>query len=95
MTFGLCTKNGVIRKTRLLSKFMTLVPGSQTIAIHILPNISRTRRKSNQTIKFGLLIECNKIFFFKNHAENKAERLVPDLFLFFTKALYEVKANGK
>ena len=35
-----------------------------------------------------------EIFFFKNHAENKAGRLVPDLFLFFEKALYEVKANG-
>ena len=35
-----------------------------------------------------------KIFFFKNHAENEARRLVPDLLLFFKKALYEVKANG-
>ena len=31
---------------------------------------------------------------FKNHAENAAGRLVSDLFLFFKKALYEVKANG-
>ena len=29
--------------------------GKQTIAIHILPNISRT--KANQTMKFGQLIE--------------------------------------
>ena len=35
-----------------------------------------------------------EIFFFKNHAENQAGRLVPDLFLIFKKALYEVKANG-
>ena len=35
-----------------------------------------------------------KIFFFKNHAENEARRLVADLLLFFKKALYEVKANG-
>ena len=35
-----------------------------------------------------------EIFFFKNHAENKAGRLVPELFLFFEKALYEVKASG-
>ena len=28
----------------------------------------------------------------KNHAENEAGRLVPDLFLFFKKALYKVKA---
>ena len=30
------------------------------------------------------------MFFFKNHAENEAETLVPDLFLFFEKVLYEV-----
>ena len=32
-------------------KFMTPQPGQQTIAIHILPNISRS--KGNQTMKFG------------------------------------------
>ena len=32
-----------------------------------------------------------EIIFFKNHAENEAGRLVPDLFI---KALYEVKASG-
>ena len=31
------------------------------------------------------------IFFFINHAENKAGGLVPDLFLIFRKALYEGK----
>ena len=36
-----------------------------------------------------------EIVFFKNHAENKAGKLVPDLFLFFKKALYEVKASGQ
>ena len=30
-------------------------PGQQTIVIHILPNISQN--KSNQTMKFGQLIE--------------------------------------
>ena len=39
----------------------------------------------------GLTIE---IFFFKSHAQNEAGRVVPDLFSFFEKALYEVKANG-
>ena len=34
------------------------------------------------------------VFFFKNHAENKAWRLVLDLFLFFKKVLYKVKASG-
>ena len=32
-------------------------PGKQTIAIHILCNISRS--KGNQTVKFGQLIEYN------------------------------------
>ena len=32
--------------------------------------------------------------FFKNHAENEAERQVSDLFLFFKKALYTVIASG-
>ena len=46
-------------------------------------------------MKFGKSIEYNKrTFFFKNHAQNEAERLVPDLFLLFKKALFEVKANG-
>ena len=33
-------------------------------------------------------------FFFKNHSENETGRLVPDLCLFFKKALCEVKASG-
>ena len=35
-----------------------------------------------------------EIFFFKNHAENEANKLVPDLFLFFKRALYEVRPSG-
>ena len=38
-------------------KFMVSQLEKQTIAIHILPNISR--RKGNQTMKFGQLIEYN------------------------------------
>ena len=38
---------------------MTSQPGYQTIAIHILPNIARS--KSNQAMKFGQLIEYNMI----------------------------------
>ena len=34
------------------------------------------------------------MFFFKNHTQNEAGRIVPDLFLFFKKALYEVKAQS-
>ena len=37
---------------------MTSQPGSQTIAIHILSNISQS--KGNQTMKFGQLIDYNK-----------------------------------
>ena len=37
---------------------MTSQPGQQTIAIHILPNISRS--KGNQTMKLEQLITYNK-----------------------------------
>ena len=43
-------------------------------------------------MKFGQLIEYNKKNIF--HAENQAGGLVPDLFLFFKKSLYELKASG-
>ena len=59
-------------------------PGLQTITIHILCNISRS--KGNQ-MKLGQLIEYNKRnIFLQIYAENKARRLVPDLFLIFKKA---------
>ena len=39
-------------------------------------------------MKVGQLIDITKaIFFFKNHAENEAGRLIQDLFLVFKKAL--------
>ena len=60
------------------------------MTIHVLLNISQS--KGNQTLKFGQVVEYNNIFFFKNHAENEALRLVPDVFLFFKKPLYEVKS---
>ena len=50
-------KNGFINKIRLISKFIAPQPRKQTIAIHILPNISRNKR--NQTMKIGQLIEHN------------------------------------
>ena len=50
-------QNSLIRKIMLISKFVTSQTGKQTIAIHILSNISRS--KSNQTMKFGQLIEYN------------------------------------
>ena len=46
-------------------------------------------------MKSGHLIEYSKInIFLQNHAESEAERLVPELFLFFKKALYGLKASG-
>ena len=44
---------------------MTSQPVSETTAIHILPNTSQS--KGNQTMKFGQIIEYNKInIFLKN-----------------------------
>ena len=49
---------------------MTSQPGLQTIALHILSNISQN--KGNQTMKFGQLTEYNKRnVFLKNYAEEK------------------------
>ena len=58
---------------------MTSQPGQQTIIIHILPNVSRS--KSHQAMKIGQV--TIRIFFFKNHAENEEARLVSrPLFVF-------------
>ena len=34
------------------------------------------------------------MFFLKNNTDNEAGKLVPDHFLFFEKALYQVKESG-
>ena len=72
-------KNGLIRKTRFISKFMMSQSGSQTIAIHILRNNSRN--KCNQTMKFGQLIEYNmrNIFLEKSYARCYGDALDPSL----------------
>ena len=65
---------------RLISNFTTLQASQQTIVIHILPNILRS--KGNQTMKFDQLRKCNmKHFSLKNHKQNVVEKLVPDPFL--------------
>ena len=51
---------------------MTSQPGKQTIPMHILPNISRS--KDNKALKFGQ-------FFLKNHTQNVVEELFPGFFL--------------
>ena len=59
---------------------MTSQPGKQTIAMHLLPNISRS--KGNQTMKFGQLAEYNmRNIFMKNHTQNVVEKLFSDSFL--------------
>ena len=64
----------MIRKIRLISKIMMPQPDKQTIAIHILSNISRS--KGNQTMRFGQLIEYNMSNnFLKNYTQNMVEKL--------------------
>ena len=59
---------------------MTSQTGQQTITIHILPDISR--RKGNQTMKFGQLIECNmKNIFLEKSFEKCGGETSPDPFL--------------
>ena len=77
MIFWSCRKNGLIKEQRLISKFMTWQPGSQTIAMHKLPNISRS--KGNQwNLKFVQLIEYNQgnIFLQKSCRKWSRETLV-------------------
>ena len=46
-------------------------------------------------MKFAQLIKYNmRNIFLQNHAEHEAGVLVPRPFLFYKKALYEVKAGG-
>ena len=49
--FFIMQENFLIRKLRLISKFMTSKTEKQTITIQILPSISGS--KDNQTMKFG------------------------------------------
>ena len=55
---------------------MTSQPGKQTIAIHILRNISRS--KGSHTMKFGQLIEYNKrnIFLEKSYTKCAGETIL-------------------
>ena len=80
MTFWSCRKSGWIRKIRLISKSITSQPGQQTIAIHILLNISRS--EDNQLMKFGQLIEYNmrNIFVEKSYTKCAGETLPRPLF---------------
>ena len=68
-------ENGLIRKIRLISTFIAPQPGKQTIAIHTLPNISRSM--GNQTMKFGQSIEHNmrNIFLEKSYTKCGGETI--------------------
>ena len=57
MTFSSYRKNGLIRKIRLISKFMTSQPDLQKTIIHVLPNMAQS--KDNQIMKFSQLMEYN------------------------------------
>ena len=84
-TFRSCRENALIRKMRLISKFMTSQPGLQRIAIHILPNISQD--KGNQTMKFGQLVEYNKRNNFLQKLSGKWGRETSSRPLYFLKKL--------
>ena len=62
----------MIRKIRLILKFITSQPGKQTIAMNILPNISR-----KQTVKIGRFIEYNirNIFLQKSYTKSGREAI--------------------
>ena len=57
--------------------------GLQTIAIHILPNISEST--GNQTMKFGQLIEYNKVNIFLQKLCGKWDRKTSARALIFKK----------
>ena len=69
---------------------MTSEPGWQTIAIHILNNISRS--KGNEVMKFGQSIEfcMNKIFLEKSQAKSGGETIPR---LFFKKSKLSIYLN--
>ena len=72
-------RNSRIITIRLILKYMTSQRGKQTIAIHTLPNTSRS--KSNQTMTFGQFIEYNmRSIFLKNYTPNLLEKLFQDTF---------------
>ena len=62
-------KNGLIRRLRVISKFMTSQSEQQKIIVHIFSNISRS--KDNQKMKFGPLIEYNMTNIFPEESYTK------------------------
>ena len=69
LEFLVIYQNGLIKTIRLISNFITSQSGQQTIVMHILPNISKS--KGNQKKKMSQLIECNmrNIFLGKSYTK--------------------------
>ena len=83
MNFWSCRKNGLVRPIRLIHDVTTWF--TNKCKTHVAQYLT----KWNQSMKIVQLIGYNKRnFFFKNHAEKEERRLVPDLFLFFKKAIW-------
>ena len=72
--FGHVEKNGLVRDVRLTSKIFDIATWKQTITIHVVCNILRS--KCNEIMKFGQLIQSDlrNIFPEKNHPQNVAEK---------------------
>ena len=68
-------KNGFIRNIRLISEFMASQARKQTISMHLLLNIARSKDK--QTMKFGQLIEykMRNIFLEKSYTKYGGETI--------------------
>ena len=72
LAFWSCRINGLIKKIRLISNFMTSQPRKQNTSMHIAQSL----KKSNQTMKFGQLIEYNiRNFYSKIFQKNLVEKL--------------------
>ena len=73
------------QKDKVNFKIRDITTWLTKVAIHIFPNISRS--KCNQTLKLGQLIEYNKRnIFLKNYAENEAgETSSRPVFIFIKK----------
>ena len=68
-------ENELIRRLRLISKFMTLQTGQKIITVHILPNISW--KTCNHAMKFSQLIKSdmqNIFFFFQKFIQKTKQR---------------------
>ena len=72
LTFWSYRKNCLIRKTGLISKFMTSQSDYQTLTITILLNISQS--KSNQAMKTGQVIEHNDRIYFSSRIIQKMRK---------------------